>query len=164
MKIEFFTLKAIQTTYRNKDSFLVKKCCNFIPFEMVDHGNASRIKIIFYIICHICRWVQSPFHDIGCFCQEWHLKKKKHLLWKKHCTCICKCLLYFIKYYKMHWNNREGSVVAIDGDRSSNLTDDWLFFFLTYEMECYMLLHFVSNRSKIYITLVCYFILSITYP
>lgn len=164
MKIEFFTLKAIQTTYRNKDSFLVKKCCNFIPFEMVDHGNASRIKIIFYIICHICRWVQSPFHDIGCFCQEWHLKKKKkHLLWKKHCTCICKCLLYFIKYYKMHWNNREGSVVAIDGDRSSNLTDDWLFF-LTYEMECYMLLHFVSNRSKIDMTSVYYFILSITYP
>lgn len=138
MKIEFFTLKAIQTTYRNKDSFLVKKCCNFIPFEMVDHGNASRIKIIFYIICHICRWVQSPFHDIGCFCQEWHLKKKKkHLLWKKHCTCICKCLLYFIKYYKMHWNNREGSVVAIDGDRNSNLTDDWLFFFNLWDGMLY---------------------------
>lgn len=64
----------------------------------------------------------------------------------------------------MHWNNREGSVVAIDEDRSSNLTDDWLFFFLTYEMECYMLLHFVSNRSKIDMTSVCYFILSITYP
>lgn len=164
MKIEFFTLKAIQTTYRNKDSFLVKKCCNFIPFEMVDHGNASRIKIIFYIICHICRWVQSPFHDIGCFCQEWHLKKKKNTYCEKNIVHVyVNACLYFIKYYKMHWNNREGSVVAIDGDRSSNLTDDWLFF-LTYEMECYMLLHFVSDRSKIYITLVCHFIFSITYP
>lgn len=165
MKIEFFTLKAIQTTYRNKDSFLVKKCCNFIPFEMVDHGNASRIKIIFYIICHICRWVQSPFHDIGCFCQEWHLKKKKkHLLWKKHCTCICKCLFIF---HKILQNALEQSwrLSGCDRRRQEFELDRWLaFFFLTYEMECYMLLHFVSDRSKIYITLVCYFIFSITYP
>lgn len=75
MKIEFFILKEIQITYRNKDSFVVKKCCNFIPFEILDHGNASRIKIIFYVICHVCRWVQSPVLDIGCFCKEWHLEK-----------------------------------------------------------------------------------------
>lgn len=75
IKKEFFILEEIQTTYRDKDSFVVKKCCNFIPFEILDHGNSSRIKIIFYIICHICRRVQSPVHDIGCFCKEWHLNK-----------------------------------------------------------------------------------------
>lgn len=81
IKKEFFILEEIQTTYRDKDSFVVKKCCNFIPFEILDHGNSSRIKIIFYIICHICRRVQSPVHDIGCFCKEWHLNKKPTWCW-----------------------------------------------------------------------------------
>lgn len=128
MKIEFFTLKAIQTTYRNKDSFLVKKCCNFIPFEMVDHGNASRIKIIFYIICHICRWVQSPFHNIGCFCQEWHLKKKK--------TPIVKKTLYMYMYmpvifHKILQNALEQSwrLSGCGRRRQEFELDRWLAFF-----------------------------------
>lgn len=129
MKIEFFTLKAIQTTYRNKDSFLVKKCCDFIPFEMVDHGNASRIKIIFYIICHICRWVQSPFHNIGCFCKEWHLKKEKK-------TTYCEKTLYMYMYmpvifHKILQNALEQSwrLSGCDRRRQEFELDRWLAFF-----------------------------------